>query len=408
MKKVILAGICHDQNMGDVLLFDCHKYLLNRSTQKQLEVVTIDFFCRHLKENGEIVYPQDKVPLYVLPHRVLRKIYKKVTGKDAVLLDQYIYEHSGSAGYKELREEIMKNIDGVDTIIIVGAGTLKYDIRVNFAPYYKLIVECAQSANIKVIVSAVGIESEYDDADKRSRMFEKALNHQCVAIVTSRDREDLLKKYVHESHVWAKKTIDPGIWSSQVYGIDKATRTNTVGLGIIAPQRFLDFGRNITKNQYYTICTDIFARLLQQGYDVQLFCNGFTEDYDAARDVCEIIGISLEKYIARPTVPEELVKTISNYVGIISSRLHSCIVAYSLHIPFVALTWNNKLHYFAEEIQVPTRAIEIVKSNGDDIVSEFCNALQEGYDERLYAQFIKESSNTFKHYMDVIESEDKG
>ena len=64
----------------------------------------------------------------------------------------------------------------------------------------------------------------------------------------------------------------------------------------------------------------------------------------------------------------------------ITSRLHSCVPAYSLDVPFVALAWNKKLKYFAENISVPERVIESDRFNADTIVEEFYKAMEKGYD----------------------------
>ena len=107
--------------------------------------------------------------------------------------------------------------------------------------------------------------------------------------------------------------------------------------------------------------------------------------------LCGEMGLSPADVLTVPTSPEELVRTVSGFRGIITSRLHSCIVAYSLGVPFVAISWNNKLQYFAGNTGCPERIITRETLEPGKIIAAFDSALETGYDNGIKQQ-MKESA----------------
>lgn len=96
-----------------------------------------------------------------------------------------------------------------------------------------------------------------------------------------------------------------------------------------------------------------------------------------------------------PQTPDELITIISEYKGIISARLHSCIIAYSLGIPAVGLVWNDKLKLFGKNIEAEDYFISHDKFSAEYIIQQFRKALAHGYPEATKEQFrqtIKDST----------------
>ena len=202
--KIALVGLYYENNMGDPLLFDCSEYLIKKY-DKTIEVSKIDWFGRKSKKDK---FTSDKgIPILYFSLRVLRKGFSMLHFP-TTYLDEWKWKFSDDK--KRLKSIYEKKLKGIDGIIVMGAGTLKYDVRLNFAPYYHLLIETAEQLNIPVYINCVGVESKYNPNDKRCKMFEDALSRNIVKIVTTRDEIEELKKYIKNKKTMVDKISDIG------------------------------------------------------------------------------------------------------------------------------------------------------------------------------------------------------
>ena len=72
----------------------------------------------------------------------------------------------------------------------------------------------------------------------------------------------------------------------------------------------------------------IIDSLSKANVNLEIFTNGDTEDTGYTRSLYSKLCPKVKLTI--PTIPKELTRTVSSNKGIITSRLHSCIIAYSL------------------------------------------------------------------------------
>ncbi|MBO5371392.1 MAG: polysaccharide pyruvyl transferase family protein [Lachnospiraceae bacterium] len=393
--KIGLVGEYNGGNLGEPLLFDCCEYAI-KEIDSAYQVEKIDLFGRSIKKN-EIIESKG-VPVLYFGVRVLRKIVKSL-GFSHIMLDEWVWKLSREE--KRLKDFFYKKMskEKYDGIIIMGAGTLKYDVRLNFAPYYKVVIDTANTLNIPVYVNCVGVESKYNENDRRCLQFSECLSNDIVKMITTRDDIDTLNKFVKNPSIKTWKIADIGVWAAETFGITKQQETDYIGLGMITPERFREFGRMDTYEKYEKVWLEIIEELEQKNKKWKIFNNGDTCDWEFAEKICKQVGKSPEEYVLTPTNPRELVQIVSGFKGIITSRLHSCIVAYSLEIPFVAISWNNKLRYFAQEIQVPERITESDELEKDLILNKFENALEQGYNNTYREEFRKTSKEAMKKYI---------
>lgn len=89
-------------------------------------------------------------------------------------------------------------------------------------------------------------------------------------------------------------------------------------------------------------------------------------------------------YLERPISPEKLIENISEFSSIISYRLHSQIIATSLGIPFISISWNEKINEYSAKIGC----------------EKFC--ITEHADEQVLRNLIIESLN-HKYDRNIIE-----
>lgn len=272
-----------------------------------------------------------------------------------------------------------ERLENVDLIIFLGGGTIKYDVRVDFGKYYRRITNAAKERNIPIVVATAGIESRYNPKDARCLFFSETLSDDAYKIISTRDDIDELNKYVKNPTVKTVKVADIGVWSSDVYNIKKDTESDIIGIGVIVADRFVEFGRGISQEQYDKALVETIKKLEARGEKVQIFNNGDPEDKAYAEHISELVGKD-KNLVKTAQTPEDLIEIISGFKGVITSRLHSCIPAYSLDVPFVAIAWNQKLKFFAENISASERVIESDRLNSDTIIEVFDKALNEGYD----------------------------
>ena len=389
---VALVGLMWDTNCGDPLLFDCSGWMCREVTSGEAEVKYLDFWGRDAKATG---ISSQNMKSFV--RGFVASLVKKLAPITANKIRKFFFERS--LEWKKIQDYYLRELQDVDMVIVMGAGTIKYDVRTDFGPYYKLLIESVKKLNreVPVFVSCVGIESKYRADDARCRYFSEVLSDPIVKGITTRDDIDELRKYIHNNQTAVRKVADIATWSSDCYNIRKSN-SETIGVGIIVYRRFIEFNKGITKDQYEQEILKIVSCLDKQGKAWKFFTNGDLEDTEYARYICALSGNPPERLLV-PTSPKELVEIVSGFKGIITSRLHSCITAYSLGIPFVAICWNNKLKYFAENIHVPERIVEADRFRAETIMKEFEKALGNGYDLKFREEYKDTVRKSFEEFM---------
>lgn len=86
----------------------------------------------------------------------------------------------------------------------------------------------------------------------------------------------------------------------------------------------------------------------------KVFTNGGMADYELALKLIERGGYAIEeKLVERPVTPQMLVEQISSFKMVMAHRLHALIIASSLKIPVIAITWSDKVVKYSEKIGNP-------------------------------------------------------
>lgn len=275
--------------------------------------------------------------------------------------------------------ENLEYLSGADAIIFVGGGIIKYKYE-KFYAYLEQIIEIADQRNIPVFFNAVGVEG-FNKDDERSCRLKIALNKSCVKGITTRDDFETLKlKYIQNEKIVLKGVVDPAIWSYKSYGISANKKSDTVGIGIVRHKIFEDNGiESISREYQLEFWKEVLERLNLESIPWKVFTNGLKADEDFADEVLEYTGYGCSDLyrVNRLTHGYELVKTISEFKGIIACRLHSNIIAYSLQIPSVAIVWNKKMDFWGEKIGHCDRFIATENMNADVVVDTFLVAMNE-------------------------------
>lgn len=380
MKKIILAGLINDTNIGDLVIYDNTKFLVEKAL-KELNIVDYEIDSIDLtgksKETKKETYDFDN------NKKVRKDFFKKIIAPELKTKLRYL-KHRFFINNKKIDEELTeyyeKSLKDADLVIFVGGGIIKY-LYQDFYRYISLIINICEKNDIDVIINSAGIEG-YSKKNKRCQRLKKALNKDCVKTVTTRDNFELLKNnYIENENIIIGKVADPAVWSYEVYNknID-LNKKGVIGLGVIRPGIFKDHGIDFNEEKQLKLWSNIIKELDKKGYSWQLFTNGLKDDYQFAEKILKYMSIEDEsKLVDMPRDGGELINIISKYKGVIAARMHANIISYSLDIPSVGIVWNDKLKMFGENIQVEDRFVTFENFNAKCIVEKLEEGLKNGY-----------------------------
>lgn len=376
MKKIKLVGTYYEQSHGDALLFDCVKYIYSEIAKKNNIEIDVEFV--DILGKTKINYNNSNT------QNSLKKIIKKIP-----VLSKCLKKLKNILFIKKIKKFYSKVFEDADLIVIVGGGLFKYNVRTNFAPIFKLIIEIGQKKNIPVVFNAVGIEGKHNSKDKWYKILQKSINKDTVKLCSTRDRIDVLKEYIYNPKTVCEKVADTGVWTSEALKIKKDENSNIIGLNIITPTRFWDYNKGISEDNLLKFWKDIIQELLRKNYNIKIFTNGMIADYNFAKKVVDYCKLKGDILLQSPRNEIEMVKNISNCKAIIANRLHTCISAYSMDIPVIGIAWNDKLLYWGKEIQNDNRFFDFDNLDVKRIISELEKAINDGYDQQYKEQFKK-------------------
>ena len=360
MKNIILVGLIYDLNLGDQAIYEMTRFEVEEIFKEKNQKLNIDIVDLY----GRKKCCQKKN--YIL--NFVKKVKNKIVG-------------SINDSCNKVKNEGEKKINNnIDAIIFCGGGLIKYKQQKVICNTIKIVIQYAQKYNIPVMFSGVGVEG-YDEDDLDCQKLKADINKECVKYITTRDNIDLLNKYYIEDKdkIISAKVSDCVCSINQLYSYKKK-ETNTIGLGMIRSNLFLDYGINYSDENAINLYKEIYYKIIESGKKCKFFTNGGLTDEEFAENLTKILNVDKnEILVERPKNTEDLIKTITSFEGIIVGRLHASIIAYSYNIPSIGLVWNQKQKQFGETIGYPNRFIEYENFNADKILYELQKALKEGY-----------------------------
>ena len=144
-----------------------------------IQVISADYYGRSGYPKQILTYKDYKTNCRKGFKRNLVSVYRcfRRVGKSVLCITPLYFKKATFQAEEKIREELGPGYDNkfkdADLLIISGAGTLKYDVRLDFGPYYKVISEYAEKNNVPVVINAVGVESKFKEKDYRCFEFSK-------------------------------------------------------------------------------------------------------------------------------------------------------------------------------------------------------------------------------------------
>ncbi len=364
----------NETNLGDLVIYDNTKYLINKICQEeniQNEIISLDIGENTPKSytlTNEDIKEKEK-NLNILKRYENKTLKTKYSQKKESLAKWYTTNN-----YYYLKNVILPKITNIDLLIFVGGGIIKFK-RQNFHYIIRMITDYADKYNIPVILNSVGIE-EYDKTNIDCQMLKECINKKCIKAITTRDDIELLNNfYITNKNIKTALTCDPAFYSKECYKVTKKT-SNTIGIGLIRPKIFEEYMYPIKENTLLFLYKELIDLLLEKNFQVKIFTNGTMSDYKFQLKLQEYLQDNpkyLNIFQDRFTTSQELVTEISNYKTTIASRLHASIISYALDIPSIGLVWNKKQLLFGQIINAKNAFI--TKDNFD--AGYICNTLEE-------------------------------
>ncbi len=386
MKKIILAGLISDKNLGDKIISDCSKHLFVEETKayKNIHYEWLD-----------LIYENEISWLL----RKFKSGIKRFKHKFGIYND--------NKRIQNITEHYSKIIQQSSLIILVGGGLIKYQYQ-NLWIYIHSLISVAAKYNIPVVFSSVGVEG-YSETDKRCIILKKAINNPIVKIITTRDDFNTLDNlYLKNNDKISRFFIpDSAIICSQVYQINKNSKSDIIGIGIIRGKIFKDNNLDFSEVDVIDLYSNIIRELENRKYKYQLFTNGLPVDSELGQKIFNNINKPFtSNCILVPKNPKELVQIIASFKGVIAARLHACIVSYSLEIPVVGIVWNEKLSMFGNNIGYPSRFITNDNLGAKQLLDQLEVAIAEGYNmnkKNIEVKALKESAHYILKSTNIIE-----
>ena len=224
--------------------------------------------------------------------------------------------------------------------------------------------------------------------------------------ISTRDDIDMLKMHYIKQKILVEKVADPAVWIAERYKLIKKSESNIIGIGVADYSLFTRYKTSISQEYIKTFYVETASLLIQKGYKLEIFTNGLSSDNVCAIDVQRCLQtLGFEVDVRIPCKCEELVKIISEYKGIIATRMHSCIVAYSLDVPAIGLVWNNKLNFFGQNIGASDNYISDQFVIPNLAIERLEKAISIGYDSKTKEKFRNSIYEGVRNISKLIDKE---
>lgn len=416
--KIAICGLIKSSNLGEQFISKSLAWLIKDELNNQgytgnVEFIEVDIQATNdvVVECGNIVQSRLKnlysytlwgIPADIL-HFKLKGVadqFNSIKNKNRIYrFRHFMWKHCRNLGkrFEKYYEFKFKN---VDFIAIDGAGLLEYSYN-SYQESLALICEYAERKSIPVIFNAIGRAGEFNPSDFRCQVLMSAFRHDCVKFVSARDSKESVQACVGEKFN-VRLLADAAFCVEEAFGIKANSNKNKIGIGLIRGDAFLSYSNGFSENDWIDLFVNIALLLNKHGYDYEFFTNGMDYDYNIGLKVIDRLGENNNKLVTRPIEPMALLNTISSYEGIITCRMHSSIAAFSLGIPSIILSWNDKVDKYMEIVGYPERAISRSDFNSEYIVQILEKTLLEGISEEKRIKMKNLARESVKSYIPYI------
>jgi polysaccharide pyruvyl transferase WcaK-like protein len=222
-----------------------------------------------------------------------------------------------------------------------------------------------------------------------------------VKYVSARDNVDAVQACAGPGHD-VKLLADSAFWMKEAYAIDTTVERKKIGIGLIRGNSLQGYGVDFGAKEWTALFAGIANELRDRGYDFEFFTNGLPGDVLLGKRVLKKLGLPDSYLVERPVDDRVLVDTINGYEAIITCRMHSSIAAFTMGVPSVILSWNDKVEKLMEIIGYPERAIQQKDFRAKFIVDAMEKAKAEGIDDEKLSAMKDKARESVSDYLPLI------
>lgn len=416
--KIAICGLIKSENLGELFIARSLEYLIRTECEKRnlptdLQFVEVDLLGRKNKTvvaSGSI---QKRVQNYYNYSRhgiLLEKVFIKLKRVEKHLKSQHarnflyrvrhvIYTH-GRNYRKRLYSYFDKKMRDCVFIVVDGAGLLEYSYNEYQEPLL-LLSDYAQEHDLDIVYNAIGRAGAYDEKDYRSTILRRALRSERVKYISARDSLETVQRCAGDRHK-VKLLADAAFWMKETYQLPMPEERKKIGIGLIRGNSLLGYNVDFGSEDWVSLFAGIAETLAARGYEYEFFTNGLPNDVKLGRKVLKKLGLPDSYLVQRPSKDTELYATIGRYAGLITCRMHSSIASFTLGIPTVILSWNDKVVKLMDIIGYPERAVTLDHFDPVFIVDRFEEALAEGVDDGKIDAMKARALESVTDYIDLI------
>ena len=188
----------------------------------------------------------------------------------------------------------------------------------------------------------------------------------------------------------------------EAYKIPDRDDRKKIGIGIIRGNSLEGYGVDFGAEDWVNLFAQIAYELQKRGYEFEFFTNGLPADTVLGRKILKKLKLPKQYLVTRPVDDGPLVDTINGYKGIITCRMHSSIAAFTMGVPSVILSWNDKVEKLMEIIGYPDRAIKQHQFDAVYIVDKLEQSLAEGIGEDNLNAMKDRATESVTDYLHLI------
>jgi len=408
MKRIMLAGLPYDLNLGDPAIFDTTKRMIEgyfEEKNKLCRIYTLDLRAR-----------TDKADNHYGVACLFRRFYflwvRRAFAKILMRKDFYIETRDQLIGktVEVMAKELISRFDP-DAVIFAGGGLIKYKTQRYLINSVSNVLDLCRTRKIPVMCSAIGIEDAdliMKREDKSTNRIMKALQDESVKWFTTRDDLEALCNMTTENPELNRKLVADPVCSISMY-IPRQEKNHqegkrVVGLGAVRGNLFISNGIRFNEEQQIAYYVELYKYLYQAGFQPCFFTNGLKEDKKITDRICQQLSEELaDKPVVRakdPSTVEQMIDIISGFDALISGRMHAAITAYSYDIVALGLVANNKIKRFFDIIGYTERALDPERIDPRGTLEALQRALEEGYKQKEKEKYMLSTKESLEHFLD--------